>query len=360
MKKFSQLLIAGFVFSGLLFTSCSSDDDNYMPEIEEPGEFDQGVFILNEGNYGAGNASVSFMNMHGEVSHNIFQATNGTQLGDVAQSIYTHENYAYIVLNGSATVEVVDRYSFESVASISTGLENPRYFIVENGKGYVSNWGDPTDPNDDYLAVINLSNFSIESTIPVSEGPEKMLAKNGKIYVAQMGGWGYGNTISVINAQNDSFEGEIEVADVPHSMVENNGTLYVLSSGKAAWTEDETKGGIASIDLNSNALISIFELSEGQHPTHLELDGNKLFYTVDADVYTVTAPLVALPNAPLFSLIDQEVFGAYGFAVNNNKIYIADAADYQGNGDVYIYDLNGNLTDNFSVGFLPNDFGFNN
>lgn len=357
MKKINQLFVFGLTVSTLLFTACSSDDDNYT--FEPDADYIEGVVVLNEGNFGAGNASVSFIGDNGSLINSIFQAANGGQnLGDVAQSMYMDDDKAYIVLNGSGTVEVVNRYTFEHVGTISSGLSNPRYILIENGKGYVSNWGDPSDTTDDFIAVVNLNSYTVEASIPVVEGPEKMTKANGKIYVAHMGGWGYGNSVSVINTANNSISGSIEVGDVPHGMVEDNGILYVLCSGKAAWTGEETDGGLFAYHIASNAMLSVSTISN-QHPTHLVKDDGKLYYTMDGNVYSTSLTNPVHSTTPLFSMADQSVFGAYGFAVNNGKIYVADAGDYISNGTVYVYSTSGNLLNDYSVGFLPNDFGFN-
>lgn len=354
MKKNNQFLVFGLSLSALFFTSCNNDDD-FTP-IEPTYEYSNGVVVLNEGNFGAGNASVNFIGENGSVENNIFQSVNSQSLGDVGQSIYMHDDKAYIVLNGSGTIEVVNRFTFEKVGTISTGLSNPRYFIIENGKGYVSNWGDPSDENDDFIAVVNLNSYNVESTIPVVEGPEKMVSANGKIYVAQMGGWGYGNTVTIINSANNAISGSIPVGDVPHGIVENDGILYVLSSGKAAWTGDETPGMIIAHDVNIDAVVWSNVLNN-QHPTHLVKDNGKLYYTLDENV--ISFPFNDFSSQDSFSMANQSVFGAYGFAVKDGKIYVADAGDYVSNGKVYVYSPNGNLLENYAVGFLPNAFGFN-
>jgi hypothetical protein len=44
---------------------------------------------------------------------------------------------------------------------------------VYNGKGYVTNWGDAGNANDDYVAVINLATSSVTASIAVVEGLRK-------------------------------------------------------------------------------------------------------------------------------------------------------------------------------------------
>ena len=134
-------------------------------------------------------------------------------------------------------------YTLEHITTISTGLNNPRYIAFSNGKGYVTNWGDGTNPDDDYVAVVNLSSNTITTSIPVVEGPERILEHNNKLYVAHIGGFGFGNSISVIQP-NNNIVSSILVEDVPNSMVVVNNDLYVLCGGKPSWSESETSGSL--------------------------------------------------------------------------------------------------------------------
>lgn len=358
MKNWNKLFLGAAISLSLFVTSCSSDDDN--PGEQPPqGDYVNGYFVLNEGNFGGSNASVSFVSNDGTVYNNIYNTVNGEGLGDTAQSILLDEDRAYIVVNGSNKIEVVNRYTFESIGTISTGLMNPRYIQIENGNGYVSNWGDPTNPSDDFIAVINLSSFTVSSTISVSEGPERMEEENGKLFVAHAGGYGYGNSVSVISTSNNTVSATIPVGDVPNSLVEEGGILYVLCAGKAAWTEDETLGKLVLINTANNAVTSTLEFPETMHPSQLVEDEGKLYYTIDNNIYSANMNLTSLPVSPVFSTSEQGVYGVYGFEVENNKIYVADAGDFMSNGKILIYSTTGILENTLSVGALPNGIYFN-
>jgi len=353
----NRIFLGLFMTASLFVTSCSNDDDT--PGIDETGDFANGIFILNEGNFGSNNASVSFYGNDGALANNIFQSVNGENLGDTAQSMLLEDDKAYIVLNVSNTIEVVNRYTFESLGTVSTGLVNPRYMVVENGKGYVSNWGNPADPDDDFIAVINLSTYSVESTIPVAEGPDRMEEEDGKIYVAHSGGYNYGNTVSVVNTSNNTVSQSITVGDFPNSLFEKGGKLYVLCGGKPSWAGDETSGKLLIINALNNTVISSFDFPAAQHPSQLVEENGKLYYTIDNQIYTASLNLTSLPSNALFSTSGQGVYGAYGFAVENGKIYVGDAVDYLSAGKVYIYNLSGALETSLEVGLLPNGFYFN-
>ena len=176
--KFSKLVLVTLI-SSVFFASCS-DNDN---ENETPlGSYDNGVLILNQGGFGNGNASVSYLSDDFTTQqNNIFSLVNPTiTLGDTAQDMGFYQNLAFVVLNASNKIEVMNRYTMAHVATIATGLNNPRYIAFANGKGFVTNWGDGGSTSDDYVAVFNLSTYAVITTIPVAEGPERIIENDTK------------------------------------------------------------------------------------------------------------------------------------------------------------------------------------
>lgn len=318
-------------------------------------QYTDGVFVLNEGGAGSGNASVSFLK-NNTVTNNIFGLVNPTLsgLGDTGQSISFDGDYAYIVLNISNTIKVVNRTTFAYVNTISTGLDNPRYMAFANGKGFVTNWGSGTDA---FLAVVDLENMVVESSIPLAAGVERIVSANNKLYVAHQGGFGVGNTISVVNPVDEVLEQTITVRDVPNSMLVKDNTLYVLCGGKPFWYPEETDGGLVKIDLLTNTVSSTLYFP-GLHPNNLEAnaDFTSFYYTVDENVYTNTFDSTVLPTTSLFSLTAQGVYGIYGMDLIDDKLYIADAGDYNSPGNVYVVSTEGTLLNTYTVGVIPNSF----
>lgn len=354
MKNFKRIFLAILV-SSTFFVSCSDNDD----DVKAPrGNYDGGVIILNEGNNGTTNASVSYLSTDLQIENNVFSAINPDKTtGDTAQNIGFNGDNAYLVLNGSNKIEVVNRYTFKSITTITTKLLNPRYITFSNGKGYVTNWGDPGDVNDDYVAVLDLSSNTITSTIPVKEGPEKILENDGKLYVTHKGGWGLGNSLTVINAATNTVITNFVVGDIPSGMVKDNGTLYVLCDGMPYYAPTETPGKIVKINLSTNAITSTVNFTGITHPGFLDIENSKLYYTVGNSVYTAATNTTTLPSTALFQV--KEITTLYGFAVEDNKIYLADAVNYSDPGDIYIYSTAGAFVNTFSVGILPNGFYFN-
>ncbi|WP_225035612.1 YncE family protein [Winogradskyella sp. SM1960] len=361
MKKHVYKLTGLLMIVLITITSCTSDDRDDPISVQPPsGDYTDGIFILNEGGFGYSNASVSFLDNTNDVFNSIYSEVNGMSLGDTAQSMGFYGDNAYLVVNNSATVEVVNRYTFEYIATVSDMIVNPRYIEFSDNKGYITNWGDPNDVNDDYVAVLNLDTNLIEATIPVAEGPEKILLENGKLYVTHKGGYGYGNTISIIDAASQSVLNTITVADVPDGIVIDNGFLYVMCSGKASWTGDETLAKLFKINLSDSNDITTLNFSAEQHPNYLEFEDGILYYILDNEVYTIDSTNFQLSENPSFSPVEDGVQILYGFEVHEGTIYIADAKDYTSNGEAFIYTLDGDLQHQFSVQIIPNAFYFNN
>ncbi len=354
--KLKQLAFTLFLGS-LFLTSCSNDDE----VTETPlGAYDNGVLVLNQGGFGNGNASMSYLSDDLTVfQDNIFSLVNPSiVLGDTAQDVGFYDNLAYIVLNVSNKIEIVNRYTLAHVGTISTGLSNPRYIVFNNGKAYVSNWGNGTSTSDDYIAVINLANNSLLTPIPVAEGPERMVVYNSKVYVAHAGGFGFGSTVSVINTITNSVS-SIAVGDVPNSLEIRDDYLYVLNGGKPSWSGSETAGSLSKINLLSNSVDDTINFNTSTHPSNLDIENSSFYYTVDSDIFQMAMISTSFPTTPIFSTTDQGVYGVYSFAVKNNKIYVGDAGDYSSNGKIYVYTLTGDLVSNKTVGVIPAGFYFN-
>ena len=354
-KKFFMLALAGCTF----LVSCENDDDlNGVPE-EEQGEYSSGIIVLNEGVFGSGNSSVAFVDEDaGTVSDSIFYKANSeAALGDVAQSIAFHEDYAFIVVNVSNKVEVVDRNTFESIATIESGLVNPRYIAFSGEQAYVSNWGDGNDPDDDYIAVINTETFSIEENIGVKNGPEKLLADDDRIYVAHEGGYTAtdNDKISVINTTTNVVEEIITVGDNPVSLEIDNGVLWVAASGYP-YAPNETAGRILTIDLATYEVLQEFEFPNAtDHPRNLELENGLVYFTLGNSVYAFDQNEENLPESEVLVMEEVQILG--GLEVENSRIYATSRnSSYTGTGDLFIYNFaDGSLLESYEVGINPNE-----
>ncbi|OUS01894.1 hypothetical protein A9Q86_04390 [Flavobacteriales bacterium 33_180_T64] len=351
----TKKLVFIFLSIAFMFTSCSSDDD--ITPTEPLGDYENGILISHEGNFGQGNASVSFVSYDlMTTENNIFSAVNSSPLGDTAESIAFEGNFAYIVLNISNTIEIVNRYTFESVGTISTGLNNPRYIAFANGKGYVTNWGDGSVTTDDYLAVIDVMTNTLDAqTIAVAEGPERIVANGNTLYVAHKGGFSQNNIISVVDASSNMVLSTITVGDVPNSLkFDSSGNLWVLSEGKPAWTGDETAGQLSKINTSNNA-ITTFNFETSEHPEFLAEENGALYYYMSGSVFKMNSEATTLPTTTELTGLNF-----YGMTVNNSTLYGVDAVDFTSNGTLSTYDLTSNaIIDSVTLNIIPSEIYFN-
>lgn len=331
--KMNKLVTVLFALCILFFTSCEKDDDTILPR----GNYENGILISGEGN-GAISGSVSFISNDLMTSENlIYQKVNNTELSWYLQSIAFDAKNAYLVVDNQNRVTVVDRYTFEEKGTITTGLVAPRYMAVVGNKGYITNWNTgvfEADVDDDYIAVVNLDTYEVESKIDVAIGPEQIIERNGKLYVSHKGARGTNNIVSVITIADSNIE-EITVGFKPDEMFFNNaGELVVLSGGNESWTSNETLASIDRIDVISNTLISSVTFAVGEHPSLMILDNNTIYYGLNNKIYKMDVNATELPST---SILTAEGF-LYGMEVGNDNIYTLNA-NFSDVSTLNVYDL---------------------
>ncbi len=353
MRLFKFLLIA--ITSVLCLYSCNDDDNGVVvidPDMEEMiPTFQNGFLITNQGLANTGFGSVSYINEEfTTMTNDIYQTVNNDNLGGTVQSMGFVGDLAYVVSTENDRITVVNRFTFEEVARIEIGLENPRYFIEANGKGYVSNWGDPLVATDDYIAVIDLTTHMVMETISVGEGPERMLFNRFNIYVLNTGGMGVDNTVSVIDPDVDLVISTIAVGDVPNSLqLDINGNLWVLSGGSSASTGNETTGSLSIINTMNNQLANTFIFGPQDHPDYLNISGDDLYYYLSGDVFKISISNFSIPTTPELSGVNF-----FNMFVDNTTLIGCNVGTMDSNGTIEVYNLqDATLTTILDVGIIP-------
>ena len=336
-----------FVFLALsALYSCSNDTS------EAPlGSYDNGILILNEG--GAG--TVTFIGEDLQtVQQEIFTLLNGQQqdLGQYAQSIFFDGARAFVISNGSNKITVVNRYSFEYIATISTGLSVPRYGAVANGKAYVTNMASFFDDADDYVAVIDLEDLTVGAPIPMNRVADRIESGGGKIWVAN-GAFGSGDAVTVIDPETVAVTATILTGMAPNSLEYRDGVLYAL----CASIDGQAK--MVRIDAQDEEITGSVTIP-GMYAVNLDIEGNLAYFTAGSKIYAMPMQAATFTAAPLVDTMSGSNYIGYGFAVGNGRIYISEAADdFISNGRVLVYDLSGNEIANIPTGLGPNGIYFN-
>lgn len=347
MKK----IIYSILTLSLLVFSCSNDDDLATPS-EPLGDYENGIIVSTEG----GPSSISYIsNDLSTLENQVYFNVNNENLGVYLQSVGFNGNKAYIVVD-AGTITVVNRYTFEKLGEISTGLSLPRYIAFDGDTAYVSDWADPSDATDDYIAVVDLNSNTVTSSIAVGEGPEQVLVNSNKLYVSHKGGYSTNNIVTVVNTA-DSTTDTIIVGSKPDEMAINNqGDLVVLSGGNESWTGNETQASITKIDMSDNSIISALTFADGEHPGLMAYDNGMAYYVLNNEVFGLTDAATALPATSLFSITASY---AYGLSVKNNELFLADAS-FSANSTLFVYDIaSGTETNSFAVGIGASKIYFN-
>ncbi|HEX6227752.1 MAG TPA: DUF5074 domain-containing protein, partial [Chryseolinea sp.] len=187
MKKLKLYLLILVTMVCISLLSCDDDENNPNAQLED------GVFVVNEGNFQDANGTVSHIAADNTVTHDIFGTMNhGLALGDVVQSMTIDGDFAYIVVNNSNKMEVVNANTFVLEYTLKNVLL-PRYFTTLNGKGYLTEWVSYSDPGR--VAVIDLTNHVVTESITTDFGAENIIAHEDKLYVSN----NFSNTVSVID-----------------------------------------------------------------------------------------------------------------------------------------------------------------
>ncbi|MFZ9848594.1 MAG: YncE family protein, partial [Flavobacteriales bacterium] len=282
-KKYS--LFVGILL--LSITSCVKDKPNEEEENNTVVTSDNGVYIINEGNFQFGNASVSYYDVDSKtLKEDIFKSANNRALGDVAQSMSVLNNKAYIVVNNSSKIEVVNAKTFVSLATIS-GLTSPRYFLaVNNAKAYVS------DYKANAISIVDLNTNTKTGSIPCTGFTEEMALAYGKVFVTNA----YRDKVYVINSSTDIITDSITVGYGSSSIKQDkNGKLWVLCGGDQTNVIDAT---LYRINPVNNAVEMYYTFPVAEYPSKLKMNGtNDTMYYLNSGVYQMPITASALPSS---------------------------------------------------------------
>jgi YVTN family beta-propeller protein len=345
----------------VMVTACKKDSSPATQTTTKPptGAYGAGVFVINQGQFGHGNADVSFFNRSTKaVSNGIFQSVNNRPLGDVAQSMTIYNGKGYIVVNNSAKVEVVNDTTFKSVATIS-GFTYPYALIVLNSTtAYVSDWG---SSGNGFIGVVNLSNNTLASKINTGHSPGAMVISGNYLYAANAGGLGTDSTITVINTQTNTVTATIQVNYSPNSLnLDVNGKIWVTCGGYDGWpnTSLYTPGSLVCINPSTNAIVNTIVFpGSAYHPSNTVIDGTlqNLYYLCNSQVFAFPVTASALSST---AIINRSFYGL-GYDNSAKLLYTANAGDFTNPGWFLRYQTTGVVVDSFKVGVIPGYFCFN-
>ena len=229
MKKYFYAMVALLVSAPLFLTSCDDDDNgpSYRYEV-----YSDGAYIVNSGNmFNNIDGSLTAINYAtGRVLQRAFSLANGGQsLGSTPNDGLVYGDKIYIVVDGSNTIEVVNKNTLRRVQQISTTTlmgaaegKSPRHIIAGNGHIFFTTYGG-------YVAAVDTVNYKLSAKYKVGSYPEGLVGSANTIVVANSDyGQGHGS-LSYIDLGTGTVETRtIEGINNPQKVFVVNGSLYVL------------------------------------------------------------------------------------------------------------------------------------
>jgi hypothetical protein len=350
MYKLFKISLFGLT---LLFFACQKDSDNPIPQTCGGNFKNQpGVLVVNEGPFGDGSGSISYLNsIQNQVTNDVFEGENCSKLGNVVQSISEHLGKYYIISNNSGRIDIVNGASFKAEFS-SKDFFLPRYFLgINSDKAYITQWG--ANGISGSLVVFDLKTRKPIKTIPLAPGAEKMVRVGDKVYVCNSGGFGNSQKISVIDINSDTRLREIPITgfNARDIKISSDGTLWVLCRGTFETNPADNKPG-SLLQIKNDAEVASFKVENGVDDLQISKDEKFLFFAAPSGVTKFEVASKKL------EIIYPGYFYGLGYDSKLDQLYVADAGDFKSNGKVVTINTNGNKIKEYSVGIAPQDFYF--
>lgn len=334
-------------------TACMKWEYGNQEDITLPAH---GLFIINEGNFQYGNATLSFYDpVSKTVENELFFRANAMKLGDVAQSMVIRDGVGWVVVNNSHVIFAIDINTGKEIGRI-VNLTSPRYIhFLSDEKAYVTQiW-------DNRIFIVNPSTFSITGYIEcpnmtMEQGSTEQMVQVGKYVYTNC--WSYQNRILKIDTETDIVVDELEIGIQPTSLVldKNNKIWTVTDGGYSGSPYGYEAPSLYKIDPQTFTVEKSFRFSLGDAPSEVQLngDGSKLYWIND-DIWEMDVDKGTLPPRP-FIAAKGTIY--YGLTVDpvSGDVYVADAIDYQQQGQILRYSSGGELLDSFYVGIIPGAF----
>lgn len=362
------------------FTACRDDVEMDLSkdiDVDQPGQIGdyQGFYLLNEGNMGSNQSTLDFYDFEtGVYTRNIYAERNPTvpkELGDVGNDIGIYEGKLYALINTSNKVEVLDAETTKRIGQID--IPNCRFIKFHEGYAYVTSYAGPViiDPGYQqigYVAKINTTTLKQEDRCLVGFQPDELEIVDGKIYVANSGGYmgtgstsGYERTVSVIDIATFKEEKRIDVADnLERIKADKRGNLWVSSRGDhnnlppRLFFIDKVKQQVTdTIEIPASNywidddLLYAYGSDDGNYS-----EGTYSYHIVDTKTHEIVSKQIIKDGT------DKKIEKPYGIMVHpeTKDIYITDAGNYTTTGILYCFDKEGKKKWSVAAGDIPAHF----
>ena len=362
----------------LWLSACRHDDEIFIPErvnvsTPELTSID-GFYLLNEGNLGSNKCTLDYYSYaDGVYTRNIYGAANPTvpkELGDVGNDLAIYGSRLYAVINCSNKVEVMDVATCRRIGQVD--IPNCRYIKFHDGYAYVTSYAGPVviDPEYEqlgFVAKIDTATMQVVDRCIVGYQPDGLEIVDGKIYVANSGGYrvpNYERRLSVIDVKSFEVEEEIDIdINLQYVCCDKYGGLWVSSRGDYV----SSTSRLYCYDVRKRRIVANVDVPVSA----MCLDGDSLYIVSNA------WSNVTMSSRPSYSIVDvakkavvstdfitdgtsSEIRKPYCVAVNplTKDIYVGDGRNYVNPGYLYCYDRHGVKRWSVRTGDIPAHIAF--
>lgn len=376
MKKYLITILSISLL--IFFSGCREDETIFLSSdtlVTEPhlGGNIEGFYLLNEGNMGMNRASLDMFNYRtGVYTQDIYSERNPDvvkEMGDVGNDLKIYGNKLYAVINCSNKVEVMDKWTAKRIKKID--IPNCRYLAFYKDKAYVSSYAGPVaiDPNAEigFVAEIDTATLEITRKVTVGYQPEEMVVHDGKLYVANSGGYrvpNYDHTVSVVDLESFTEIKKIDVGiNLLRMAIDRQGDIYVSSRGDYY----NTSPNLFVIDSKTDKVTHQLDIPV----LEMKMVGDSLYYYSVAWSYITNSNTITygIFNSKTKQVVsdkiitdgtDKRIMIPYGLEVNlqTREIYICDAQNYVVTGYIYCFSPEGKMRWKTPAGNIPGHFAF--
>lgn len=199
-----------FLTSLLFIAACSNDKSEVqtIPEQPTPTVVTENLIICNEGNWQSDNGQLSYYDgKTGITTNQWFRKINNLKLGDTPNDILqVNDTLIAIAVNWSNIIQYI--HPDGTACGATENVPNNRRMCSDGKYLYITSYAHKCGTRTfekGYIAKIDLKTKNVVGTCEVGWEPEGIRLYDGKLYIANTGGYAF--------SEKHSYETTIEVVD---------------------------------------------------------------------------------------------------------------------------------------------------
>ena len=360
--RFRNKILGTLAMMGLslFFVACSNENggDDITPEIPKPEIIGENLIICNEGNWQSDNGQLSYYDgTAGVLTNKWFRQVNGSKLGDTPNDIVqVNDTLIAIAVNWSNIIQYI--HPDGTACGATENVPNNRRMCADGNYLYITSYahkcGNQTFEKG-YVAKIDVKTKQVVATCEVGWEPEGVRLYEGKLYVANTGGYAfsenhaYETTVQVVDAETMKSVKTIDTGCINLYGEMSQAGQYLCINSCGDYYDVKPKTVI--VDCKTD------EVKTFDFPCTYNTTDGKLFYTVGSEfsyntgayvyqIKTINPETKEVKDGIFNETITQkikEITSPYELYISpyTQNVYFTDAGSYASAGYLYGYTKEG-------------------